>query len=78
MISTLSTTTANVAAPQVMEFSLIAAVVFIAFLALKQISIAELGGEGHAFSFNNGSSVALIPLLMTFLAITAYALLNLK
>ncbi|MCE5213384.1 MAG: hypothetical protein LLF83_01515 [Methanobacterium sp.] len=71
MISTVTTTTTTVTTAQVMAYSIIAVVSLIVFLALKEI----LSSETHKPSvklFLKGSNVAIIPLLLVFVAIVAY------
>ena len=71
MISTVTTTTTTVSTADVMTFSIIAVVSLIVFLALKEILSSESERE-TVKSFLNGANVAIIPLLLVFVAIVAY------
>ncbi len=71
MISTVTATTATTTTAQVMAYSIIAVVSLIVFLALKEILSSET--EKHSVKlFLKGSNVAIIPLLLVFVAIVAY------
>lgn len=71
MISTVTTTTTTVTTAQVMAYSIIAVVSLIVFLALKEILSSETS-KPSIKSFIKGSNVAIIPLLLVFVAIVAY------
>lgn len=71
MISTVTTTTTTVTTAQVMTFSIIAVVSLIVFLALKEILSSETDRPSVKL-FLKGSNVAIIPLLLVFVAIVAY------
>jgi hypothetical protein len=70
MISTVTTTTTTVTTAEVMTYSIIAVVSLIVFLAIKEILSSETGMKSKLFI--KGSNVAIIPLLMVFVAIVAY------
>jgi hypothetical protein len=72
MISTVTTTTTTVTTAQVMTFSIIAVIALIAFLAFKEILSAEADKSQRMKSFVNGSNIAIVPLLLVFVAIVAY------
>jgi hypothetical protein len=75
MISTVTTTTTNVTTPEVMAYSIIAVIALIAFLALKEILSSET--ENHKIkSFVKGSNIAIVPLLLVFVAIVAYKVIT--
>ncbi len=71
MISTVTTTTTTVTTAQIMAYSIIAVVSLIVFLALKEILSSETQ-RTSVKSFVKGSNVAIIPLLLVFVAIVAY------
>jgi len=71
MISTVTTTTTTISTAEVMTFSIIAVVSLIVFLTLKEILSSESERE-TVKSFLNGANVAIIPLLLVFVAIVAY------
>jgi hypothetical protein len=71
MISTVTTTTTTVTTTEVMAYSIIAVIALIALLALKEILSSET--ENKTFkSFVKGSNIAIVPLLLVFVAIVAY------
>ena len=72
MISTVTTTTTTVTTTQVMAFSIIAVIALIAFLALKEILSSEADNNQRIGSFIKGSNVAIVPLLLVFVAIVTY------
>lgn len=72
MISTVTTTTTTVTTTQVVAYSIIAVVTLIAFLALKEILSAEGDKNPRIASFLRGSNVAIVPLLLVFVAVVAY------
>ena len=72
MISTVTTTTTTVTTIQVMAYGIIAVIALIAFLALKEILSAEADKSERMKSFVKGSNVAIVPLLLVFVAIVAY------
>lgn len=71
MISTVTTTTTTVTTAQIMAYSVIAVVSLIVFLALKEILSSETQ-RPSVRSFVKGSNVAILPLLLVFVAIVAY------
>lgn len=71
MISTVTTTTTTVTTAQVMTYSIIAVVSLIVFLAIKEILSSEIEKPSVKL-FLKGSNVAIIPLLLVFVAIVAY------
>lgn len=71
MISTVTTTTTTVTTAQVMTYSIIAVVSLIVFLAIKEILSSETERPSVKL-FLKGSNVAIIPLLLVFVAIVAY------
>jgi len=71
MISTVTTTTTTVTTTEVMTLSIIAVVALIVFLALKEILSSESESKSVQ-SFLKGVNVAIIPLLLVFVAIVAY------
>ena len=71
MISTVTTTTTTVTTAQVMAYSIIAVVSLIIFLASKEILSSE-DDRPSVKKFLKGSNVAIIPLLLVFVAIVAY------
>ncbi|MGB9937091.1 MAG: hypothetical protein ACPK7O_05175 [Methanobacterium sp.] len=72
MISTVTTTTTTVTTAQVMAYGIIAVISLIIFLALKEILSAESDKNHRIQSFVKGSNVAIVPLLLVFVAIVAY------
>lgn len=71
MISTVTATTATVTTAQVMAYSIIAVVSLIVFLALKEILSSETDRPSVKL-FMKGSNVAIVPLLLVFVAIVTY------
>ena len=71
MISTVTTTTTTVTTTEVMTLSIIAVVSLIVFLALKEILSSE-AEKKSVQSFLKGANVAIIPLLLVFVAIVGY------
>jgi len=71
MISTVTTTTTTVTTTEVMAYSIIAVIALIAILALKEILSSETENN-YIKSFVKGSNIAIIPLLLVFVAIVAY------
>jgi hypothetical protein len=76
MISTVTTTTTTVTTAQVVGYSIIAVVSLIVFLALKEILSSEEKNNTRIGSFIKGSNVAIIPLLLVFVAIVAYKVIT--
>ncbi len=76
MISTVTTTTMTITQTQVMSLGVIAVISLIVFLALKEILSSEAGKKPSVQSFLNGANVAIIPLLIVFMAIIAYKILS--
>ena len=72
MISTVTTTTTTVTTTQVMAYGIIAVISLIVFLALKEILSAEADKSERMKSFVKGSNVAIVPLLLVFVAIVSY------
>lgn len=72
MISTVTTTTTTVTTTQVMAYGIIAVISLIVFLALKEILSAEADKSERMKSFVRGSNVAIVPLLLVFVAIVSY------
>jgi len=70
MISTVTTTTTTVTTTEVMAYSIIAVIALIALLALKEILSSET--DNKLKSFVKGSNIAIVPLLVVFVAIVAY------
>jgi hypothetical protein len=75
MISTVTTTTTTVTTAQVMTYSVIAVVTLLVFLALREILNAGAEKNQHMASFVKRSNIAIIPLLLVFIAIMAYKLI---
>lgn len=75
MISTVTTTTTMVTTAQVMTYSIIAVGSLIVFLALKEILSSETNNRS-IYSFIKGSNVAIIPLLLVFVAIVGYKVIS--
>ena len=71
MISTVTTTTTTVTTPEVMAYSIIAVIALITFLAIKEILSSETENQ-KVKSFVKGSNIAIVPLLLVFVAIVAY------
>jgi hypothetical protein len=71
MISTVTTTTTTVTTPEVMAYSIIAVIALIVFLAIKEILSSETENP-KIKSFVKGSNIAIVPLLLVFVAIVAY------
>lgn len=71
MISTVTTTTTTVTTAQVMAYSIIAVVSLIVFLAFKEILSSETDRPSVKL-FLKGSNVAIVPLLLVFVAIVVY------
>jgi len=71
MISTVTATMAGLNTAQIMTYSIIAVVSLIVFLALKEILSSETKRPSVKL-FLKGSNVAIIPLLLVFVAIVAY------
>jgi hypothetical protein len=76
MISTVTTTTTTVTTAQVMAYGVIAVISLIVFLALKEILSADADKSDRIKSFVKGSNVAIIPLLLVFVAIVAYKVIT--
>lgn len=72
MISTVTTTTTTVTTTQIMAYGIIAVIALIIFLALKEILSAEADKSERMKSFVKGSNIAIVPLLLVFVAIVAY------
>ncbi len=72
MISTVTTTTTAVTTTQVMAYGIIAVIALIVFLALKEVLSAEADKSERMKSFVKGSNIAIVPLLIVFVAIVAY------
>lgn len=76
MISTVTTTTTTVTTTQVMAYGIIAVIALIVFLALKEILSAEADKSERMKSFVKGSNVAIVPLLLVFVAIVSYKIVT--
>ena len=76
MISTVTTTTTTVTTTQVMAYGIIAVIALIVFLALKEILSAESDKSERMKSFVKGSNVAIVPLLLVFVAIVSYKIVT--
>lgn len=76
MISTVTTTTTTVTTIQVMGFGIIAVISLIVFLALKEILSAEADKSERMKSFVKGSNIAIVPLLLVFVAIVSYKVIT--
>ncbi len=74
MISTVVTTT-TISNDQIMTYSIVAVVALIAFLALKEIMSSETGNP-QIKSFVKGTNVAIIPLLLVFMAIVGFKIIQ--
>ena len=72
MISTVTTTTTTVTTTEVMAYSVIAVIALITFLALKEILSSEATSDNRIMAFIRGSNVAIVPLLLVFVAVVAY------
>ena len=72
MISTVTTTTMTIAPTEVMSLGVIAVISLIVFLALKEILSSEVEKRPSIQSFQNGVNIAILPLLLVFMAIVAY------
>ncbi len=71
MISTVTAAMAMPTTEQVMAYSIIAVVSLIVFLALKEILSSETDRTSVKL-FLKGSNVAIVPLLLVFVAIVTY------
>jgi hypothetical protein len=71
MISTVTTTTTTVTTTEVMAYSIIAVIALIALLALKEILSSETENKTMK-SFVTGSNIAIVPLLLVFVAVVSY------
>jgi len=76
MISTVTTMTTTVTTTQVMAYSIIAVIALIVFLALKEILSAEADKSERMKSFVKGSNIAIVPLLLVFVAVVAYKVIT--
>ncbi|MCZ3367504.1 MULTISPECIES: hypothetical protein [Methanobacterium] len=76
MISTVTATMTTVTMTQVMDYSMIAAIALITFLAIKEILSSETNKNERMKSFVNGSNVAIGPLLCVFVAIVTYKIVT--
>lgn len=74
MISTVVTTT-TISNDQIMTYSIVAVVALIAFLALKEIMSSETDNPQVAY-FVKGTNVAIIPLLLVFVAIVGFKIIQ--
>jgi hypothetical protein len=71
MISTVTAAMAATTTSQVMAYSIIAVVSLIVFLAFKEILSSETDRPSVKL-FLKGSNVAIVPLLLVFVAIVVY------
>ncbi len=76
MISTVTTTTTTVPITDVMAYGIIAVIALIVFLALKEILSADADKSDRMKSFVKGSNIAIVPLLIVFVAIVAYKVIT--
>ena len=76
MISTLSTMTTTITTAQVMNYGIIVVVALIIFLALKEILSAGSNKNKRMQSFVRGSNIAIVPLILIFIAIVAYKVIT--
>lgn len=78
MISTVTATTTTTvsSAALVMTYGLIAVIALIVFLALKEILSADADKSERMKSFVKGSNIAIVPLLLVFVAIVAYKVIT--
>ena len=76
MISTLTNTTTTIPAAQIMDYSIIVVAALIIFLALKEILGAESDKNKRMNSFVRGSNIAIVPLILVFIAIVTYRIIT--
>ncbi len=76
MISTVTTTTTTVTTTEVMAYGIITVIALIVFLALKEILSADADKSDRMKSFVKGSNIAIVPLLIVFVAIVAYKVIT--
>ena len=76
MISTLTNTTTTIPTAQIMDYSIIVVAALIIFLALKEILGAESDRNNRTNSFVRGSNIAIVPLILVFIAIVAYTIIT--
>lgn len=69
--TTVTTAAATVTTADVMTYSMVAVVALILFLALKEIMSSETENRSVR-NFMKGVNVAIVPLLLVFVAIVAY------
>lgn len=69
--TTVTTATTTVTTADVMTYSMVAVVALIVFLALKEIMSSEAENRSVK-NFLKGANVAIVPLLLVFVAIVAY------
>lgn len=69
--TTVTTAATTVTTSDVMTYSLVAVVALILFLALKEIMSSETE-KRSVRNFMRGVNVAIVPLLLVFVAIVAY------
>ncbi|MGB9980543.1 hypothetical protein [Methanobacterium sp.] len=77
MISTVTTTTTTITSAQVMTYSVIAVATLIIFLILREILSAEIKKDNRINAFVKRSNIAIYPLIIVFLAIIGYKMVNL-
>ena len=76
MISTLTNTTTTIPTAQIMDYSIIVVAALIIFLALKEILGAESDKNKRMNSFVRGSNIAIVPLILVFIAIVTYRIIT--
>ena len=72
MISTVTTATVNFSATVIMSYSIIAVVTLMAFLVAKEILSSDAENSPGIKKFIKGIDIAIVPLLLVFMAILAY------
>lgn len=76
MITTVTTTTTTVTTAQVITYSIISVIALIVFLAFKEILSAEADKSQGIRIYVRGSNVAIVPLLLVFVAIVVYKVIT--
>ena len=76
MISTLTAMTTTITTAQIMDYSIIVIAALIIFLALKEILGAGSDKSKRMESFARGSNIAIVPLILIFVAIVAYKIVT--
>lgn len=78
MISTMTATVESLTSASITTYGLIAVLSLIVFLALKEIMRSQAAKNPRIQSFLRGLNIAIIPLLLIFVAIIAYKIMTLK